>query len=430
MTTKNIKISPLGLLIWSLGALFFMYEFFLRTFVGSVAHQIIPDLHLNAESFATLGTAYYIAYAVMQIPVGILTDKLGLKIVLAAATLLCAVATLLFTHSTGLTTALISRVLMGLGSAFAFVCLLVILVNWFPRKYFGSLSGLSQFVGTMGPILGGGPLIMLMASHHENWRQALSTIAYFGVALSVLVILFVKNKPSNGPQKLIFLQKDRPLALSLKILAKSKQAWFIAIYSAAIYVSIALLGAIWGTEYLQARGLSQSNAATMISLSWLGYAIGCPLLGFVSDTLKRRKPILTFCAIIGFCVTSSILYLPLSQSQLAYGALFFMLGIAASGQNIGFATIAEQVDKKTKATALGLNNGAIMITAALVPAIVSYSIYSTSHGSAHLVTHDFQKGLSIMPLLCFVAFLTSIFLIKETFCKPQKDKIILDTTHH
>lgn len=429
MTTQDIKISPLGLFIWSLGALFFMYEFFLRTFVGSVAHQIIPDLHLNAESFATLGTAYYITYAFMQIPVGILTDKLGVKIVLAVATLLCGMATLLFTHSTGLVTALISRVLMGLGSSFAFVCLLVILINWFPRKYFGSLSGISQFVGTMGPILGGGPLISFITSQHESWRTALSMIAYVGVALSVLVILFVKNKPVNGPQQLVFLQRDRPIMTNLKILAKNKQAWFIAVYSATIYISIALLGAIWGTDYLQTRGLSQQHAATMISLSWLGYAVGCPLLGIISDTLHRRKPILILCAVLGFSVTCSLLFLPLSHSVLAYGILFFMLGIAAAGQNIGFATMAEHVDKKTKATALGLNNAAIMFTAAIIPALVSYSIYLTSHGSSHLTTHDFQAGFSIMPILCFIAFLIALVLIKETFCKPQKDKILLDTKH-
>lgn len=430
MTQHNTKISSLGLFIWLLGAIFFMYEFFLRTFVGSVAYQIIPDLHLNTKSFATLGTAYYITYAIMQIPVGLLTDKLGVKLVLAIATFACAMATFLFTHSTGLVTALISRALMGLGSSFAFVCLLVILINWFPRKYFGTLSGVSQFIGTMGPMLGGGPLIALISSHHEGWRQALTAIAYVGIALSILVILFVKNKPKNGAQRLVLLQSDRPIMTSLKILACNRQAWYIAAYSAAIYISIALLGAIWGTDYLQARGLTQGHAAGMISLAWLGYAIGCPLLGVVSDFIRKRKPALVGCAITALLVTSSLIFLPIKLNLADYSVLFFMLGIAAGGQNIGFAIMAEHVDKKTKATALGLNNAAIMFTAGILPTIVGYSIYASSHGSNHLTPHDFQAGFCIMPVLCIIALLISTFLIKETFCKPQKDKIVLNPAYH
>ena len=82
---EKSPISALGLLIWGLAAFFFLYEFFLRTFIGSVAHQVIHDLRLNAETFAILGSAYYIAYGVMQVPVGILVDKFGVKLIMTFA---------------------------------------------------------------------------------------------------------------------------------------------------------------------------------------------------------------------------------------------------------------------------------------------------------------------------------------------------------
>ena len=112
-----------GLIIWMIAAFFFLYEFFLRTFVGSVAHQIIPQLHLTVEKFALIGSAYYIAYGVMQIPVGILVDKFGVKRVMLFATLMCVFATFLFSHATDFAFAFVSRFLMGFGSSFAFVCL-------------------------------------------------------------------------------------------------------------------------------------------------------------------------------------------------------------------------------------------------------------------------------------------------------------------
>ena len=107
-------VTKLGLIIWLLAALFFLYEFFLRTFIGSIAHQLIPDLHLSAEQFAILGSSYAVTYGIMQIPVGILIDKFGVRFNLAFAALICGLATILFTQIDSFHGALASRVLVGL----------------------------------------------------------------------------------------------------------------------------------------------------------------------------------------------------------------------------------------------------------------------------------------------------------------------------
>ncbi len=419
----------LGIVIWSIAALFFLYEFFLRTFVGSVAHQIIPDLGLNAETFSIIGSAYYVAYAFMQIPVGILADKFGVKINLLFATLICALATWYFANATDFITAFIGRIAMGFGSSFAFVNLLIITITWFPPKYFGFFAGLSQLVGTMGPLLAAGPLIALMKGLDETWRAALTQIAVFGLILAILVLFFVKNKPRDSSLNLIFLSSKEPLKVRMLKLIRNQQALFIALYSAAVYVPIALMGAIWGVDYLQACGLSQAYAANVISISWLGYAIGCPMLGAISDLTKRRKPILLLSALLGVFSTSIILYIHLSNMPWLYIILFFCLGLAAAGQNLGFATIAEHVDFSTRATALGLNNASITLFSAIIPPIASYFIYqAVGNNIAKATPADFAAGLSVMPFLYLLAGLIALTLIKETFCKAQLDTIKLSLT--
>lgn len=424
--TPQSSISLLGFTIWLLAALFFLYEFFLRTFVGSVAHQIIPDLHLNAETFALIGSAYYVAYGLMQLPVGILADKFGVKWIMIFATLVCAIATFLFAHADNFSTAIVSRLLMGFGSSFAFVCLLMIAATWFPREHFGFFAGASQFIGTMGPLLAAGPLVAFLAASHSSWRVTLSQIGMLGIILAVLILLIVKNKPRGEKPTLIYLNKLENIYLKLLMLLRNKQAWCIALYSAMVYVSIALLGAIWGTYYLQACGLSQTSAADIISLAWLGYAIGCPIIGALSDLARRRKPYLIFCSMIGFIVTACITYLPLHSVWL-YGVLFFGLGIAAAGQNIGFAIISEHTGFSTRATALGLNNCLITSFGAFVPPLASVfiNIAARQHGG-DFQSQDFILGFSIMPLVNGLALFISVFLIKETFCKPQKEFIILN----
>jgi MFS family permease len=425
------KVKLLGLFIWGIAAVFFLYEFFLRTFVGSIAHQLIHDLHLNIEQFTLISSAYYLAYGLMQMPVGILADKFGVKKIMIFATLTCALATFLFAHSHSFIEAILGRLFMGFGSSFAFVCLLVIASNWFPKRFFGFFAGASQFIGTMGPVLAGGPLISWLVDSHTSWRFALSSIGAFGIVLAVLSFLFVENKPKGGQNTLLFLSKNESIIIRLKRLFKTKQAWAVAAYSASVYVSIAVMAAVWGTDYLQVVGLPQKSAAYMISIAWIAYAIGCPGFGFLSDLTKRRKPFLTLCALLGLISMSLILYGHFT-SESVYEVLFFMLGLAATGQNIGFAAIAEHTSPNIKASALGLNNGLIILSGAIIPLAVGYLISLSSGGSnaQHLSLHSFIFGLSLLPATYFISLAVSVFLFKETYCKPQKGLVVLEKTHH
>lgn len=421
----DTKVSVIGTIIWLVGAVFFMYEFFLRTFVGTLGHQIIPALHLSPTSFAEIGAAYYVSYAILQVPVGILLDRFGIKLVMTLAVLLCGSSTFLFAHAQGFWLAFLARIFMGFGSSFAFIALLMIVATWFPRKNFALMAGVSQFVGTMGPMLGGGPLVAVMHNLHSSWRVTLSAIAGFGILLGVIIFLVVKTKPRVA-NDVIWLSPSKSIWKEVKALLANKQAWLIAGYSVGVYVSIELLGAVWGTEYLQVRGLSQGLAASMVSTAWLGYAIGCPLVGAISDYMHRRKPILILCALIGVLSSVLIVYLPVIN-PVVYFIAFFCLGVAASGQNIGFATIAEQVDESTKAAALGLNNGSMILSAAIVPMIVGEIISVLSGGhTAHMQPHVFVVALSVMPIMMLSAVVVSVFFLNETYCKPQKSILVLE----
>jgi MFS family permease len=426
MHQNDQKIRVIGVFIWAIAAIFFLYEFFLRTFVGSIASQLIPDLHLNIHQFTFIGSAYYLAYGLMQMPVGVLADKFGVKKIMIFATMACALSTLLFAQAHSFTEALLGRFFMGFGSSFAFVCLLVIVSNWFPKRFFSFFAGISQFVGTMGPVLAGGPLVSWLKYSHINWRYALSSVGAFGIALSLLTFFFVKNKPKSKAGSLLFLAKREPITLRLKRLFKTKQAWVIAVYSAAVYVSIAVLAAVWGTDYLQSVGLTQSNSAYIISIAWIAYAIGCPGFGFLSDLTKRRKPYLILCAVLGLGSTMLMLYGHFT-SKGAYEALFFTLGLAATGQNIGFAAIAEQSTPNIKASAIGLNNGLITLSGAVLPPIIGglISFSSGSNNAQHVPLHSFVFGLSALPIVCLASLLVSVFLVKETYGKTQKGLTVL-----
>ncbi len=122
----NISFTVKGTFIWLICAAFFLYEFLLRTVIGTFQHPIMYDLELTTFQFAILSsTVYLFIYAVMQIPVGLLVDRIGLKKSLLIGASICALSSIGFGLSYGYTTAIFFRFLTGLGSSFGFICLLI-----------------------------------------------------------------------------------------------------------------------------------------------------------------------------------------------------------------------------------------------------------------------------------------------------------------
>lgn len=425
MTADEQKVTLQGFMIWLLASMFFLYEFFLRTFVGSVANQIMDDLSLSAEKFALVSSAYYFTYAAMQIPVGMLVDKFGVRKILVFGTVICAISAFLFAHSTTYTQAFIARLIMGFGSSFAFICLLVIASTWFPRRYFAFFTGTSQFIGTMGPLLAAGPMVKILIATNLSWQELLDLIGVLGLGLLVLIALFVKNKGREGKEAIIYLRREQPFLYYVKRLAKNPQVWYIAIFSALIYTSVSLLGAVWGTAYLESFGISHFTSANIISICWLGYALGCLTFGAYSDKTERRRPVMVFCSVLSVILLFWMILMPI-QTVSFFTVVFLLLGFTSAGQSVAFATIAENVDLATKATALGINNAAITLLGSIIPIITGYLITSARSGlHEELIPQDFTNGFLIMPILYVFSVFIAIFLIKETFCKLQREPIIL-----
>ncbi|MCB1085213.1 MAG: MFS transporter, partial [Chlamydiia bacterium] len=284
MSTQGTKkVHLIGVFIWSLAAGFFLYEFFLRVFVGTLSTQVISGLNLTSQQFALLGLGYYLTYSLMQIPVGILVDRFGAHLLLTIATFLAALGGFWFAYSYGFINGFASRCFMGFGSSFAYVSLLILALNWFPRKYFGLMAGVSNLLGAIGPILAGAPLALLLNAFNGNWRVILAGIGGFGFVLAVIIGLFVRNRPKRESHELIHLDPSSDTLLQkLKSLLTNRQVYPIILFAGFNYVSIPLLGAYWGTSFLQAKGLELKSAATLTSLLWVGLALGAPLIGRIS----------------------------------------------------------------------------------------------------------------------------------------------------
>jgi len=410
-----------GIVVWTFAILFYLYEFFLRVLPATLSLEILHDLNITLVQFSIVASAYYITYACMQIPVGILLDRFGVRVLASIACVVCAMGTFGFAFADDFYNVVIARLLIGFGSSFGFLSLLVLAFNWFPHKYFGLLSGIGQALGCTGPLIAGAPVIWMMGHMHNGWRELFVWIAGFGAILAIGMVLCIRNQPPDLRRGLHFEPRNHHLLRNLKLILKIPQVWITMVYTACIYVSLPLLGAYWGSVYLQTRGLNKEVAGAMISMIWVGLAIGSPLFGMVSDLLKRRKPVLAILGFFGAIVSCVLLFFPI-QSEWGLGAILILIGMAAGGQSLAFALMVEYVPKGLRATAMGANNTAVMLFASLLPPLVTLLIQSDV-GPLHLLaTSDFTRGFLLMPLAFLIAGLIALFATRETFCKSSYKK--------
>tara|TARA_A100000171_G_scaffold47768_1_gene54294 strand:- start:3232 stop:4500 length:1269 start_codon:yes stop_codon:yes gene_type:complete len=411
-----------GVTVWVVCALFFLYEFLLRTVVGTFQHPIMYDLELTSFKFSILSTTTYVLiYGLMQVPVGLIIERFGLKKTLLFACFICVIATFGFAYSTSFIMAVFFRFLTGFGCSFGFICLLVSVYDWLPKKNIAFLLGLSQFFGTMGPMLSAGPLESLSESGHVNWRHVFTLLSMIGFLISILVFFFVENNHEKTGGFTI-LKRPEPVLKTLKTLASQAQPWMVALFSAGAYFSIEYLSENEGRNILISKNFSPSTSAYVITLAWFSYAIGCPLFGYLSDKLQRRR--LMILLTILTCVVSIVMMM-YATTPLMLGIAFVLLGLGGSGQSLGFATIAEHYKKQYLATALGLNNAIMMIFSSLNAPMISLYIDMIKEPEMLRLT-DYTHVLTILLFITGATFIASSLFIKETFCKSQMSFTILD----
>lgn len=417
------ELNKQGIFIWVACALFYTFELMLRTILGTFQAPVSQDLSLTPVSFALLSTtAYFLVYGGMQIPVGIIADKYGLKKSLTIAIFICAISAFAFSYSTEYISALSARILMGFGSSFGFICLLIAVYDWMPKQHYGLFIGLSQFLGTIGPMLAAGPLNSLVEQYHLDWRSVFFRLGLFSIPLATLVILFVKNNVNNT-NKFRIISKPTAIRKNLFSLLRQKQTWVIAFYSALVYFIIEYFSENEGKSFLILNGYGSNFSSYMITTGWMGYAIGCPLLGLLSDLFKRRKLIMCFAAICCLSSMISIIYFPINKTVLMLS--FFFLGIGASGQSIGFAIMAEQCSKTYLALGIGFNNGMIALLTSTIAPIVGWLL--GYHGNAHNLTlSDYHFTFAWVIALISISLILAIFFVKETFCRSTKGYTLIE----
>ena len=413
-------------LIWLLAALFYFYEFLIRISPSVMVGDLAWAFHVDAAALGALSAFYLYAYAPMQIPVGLLMDRYGARRLLTLATAICGIGGIVFGISPGLALADFGRILMGFGSAFAYVGLIFVSSRWFAPSRLPLLVGIGTSFGMLGAVVGEYPIAFAVEAF--GWRETAIGFGIAGLILAVIIYLVLRAAHSAEPPLGIHAANKPHIWKNLANVCRNGQTWVNAIISLCMYATTVAFAGLWAPAFLEATyAMSRSAAGGFSAAIYLGWLIGGPIVTYLAMITGRRRTFLLIGSLFGFCTIALVVYVSHLEPIVLF-LLLFLTGIFSSCQVITFSLAVELNDRRAKGSAAALTNFLVMLAGSglqpLVGTILDLSA-GTPRSSAILIytINDFRLALTVFPASFLVALIFCFFLRSSR--KARKGELIV-----
>lgn len=415
MTNKS-KVACTLYLSWLAIAVFYFYQYILRVVPGVLVTDLRETFLLTAEQFSTLGAFYLYAYALCQIPLGIIVDYIGVRKTVLASVLLCIAGTFLLAYAPNTGLLQLSRVLVGLGSASAFMCALKVVVDNLPAGKRGLLMGATLTMGTVGAFLSGKSVAMM--SDHFGWRSTISYVAYLGIVLFFFVFIFLKDTRKDI---LVPVSKKlmKNIGTSIVEVLKTRSILVYALLAIGTYTPLSVLADLWGVSFLmQKYALTRTQAAETTTMMYLGIALGCLIIPWLSERYHFLNRSIRLCVFGVFSIFALLIYGP-ALSLLTLKIMLIFMGAFCGAEMLCFTGASYYSTVRNAGTTLGIVNTFNMLGGGLLQQFIGWILDQQwsgavdANGMRLYDTHQYTMALSVLLLVIFVCCVLSLRLPKD-----------------
>lgn len=421
MIREKLTYSIRAWSIWFLSAVFMFYKYAIEVSPSVMTGTLMQAFHISGMELGNLAASYFYAYLLLQIPAGLLLDKFGPRKTTTIAIFLCAIGSLIFARADSLILAGIGRFLTGMGAAFAVVNCLKLIANWFPFRQFAFMAGLMMTVAMLGAVGGQAPLAIFIQK--VEWRYAMELIGIAGLVLAVIFWIVVRDKAPDHKREKHIVPSKLSLFDSIKKIFQNPQSWWLSIYSGFAFAPVMVFGGLWGVSFIrEAFKLTHHSSAQMVSIIFIGFAIGAPIFGWFSDWLGRRRIVMLWGTALALVAISAVIYVS-GLSVYLLGFLLFVFGFSISSFLLCFTMIREVNVPIFAATAIGFMNAFDALLGALSDPLTGKLL--DLHWDGNLVegarvfsVDAYQIVFIILPIYLLVS-LFILLKVKETHCKPS-----------
>jgi MFS family permease len=390
---------------WGFTVLFYFLEYAVRSCPAVMIPELEGSFHTTALGISAILGAYYYTYSTMSLVAGAALDRLGAKRTVPVGAAILGIGCLFFSGGSVLAGD-VGRLLQGAGSAFAFTGAVYLASHGFSARYLATAIGATQCVGMLGGSAGQfvvGPIIEHGLGIHTIW------IGFGIIILANAVLLYLATpKEQSGPHT-----QEGGIGSVLtpyKIVFSNPQSYLCGIIAGLMFAPTTIGDMIWGVASFQKDlQVPFHNAVVIASMVPLGWVFGCPLLGWLSDRIGRRKPVIIGSAAVMILAGLQLALKPLPMPP---HVAMFIFGVASGAAMIPYSVIKEVNPDNVKGSATGGINFLVFAITAFLGPVYAKHIGKGIGTSMDLHLH-FQKGAFFWIACCAAAIVVSFFL-RET----------------
>ncbi|MFC4439341.1 MULTISPECIES: MFS transporter [Natrialbaceae] len=420
----RLRVDPLRRrwLLWGTLGIVFLLVNVHRLSSAVLAEKLMVAFGTTGAQLGTLHAVFFWVYAVMQIPTGILADRIGPRLTAAAGAAVMSVGAIWFALADGYLVAILARGLVGLGSSVVFVCILRFCANWYRADEFATMSGATFAVAGIGGVLSTTPLAVAVDA--VGWRSAIGWLGVVGLVAAVLVFALVRNTPADAGLEPLEGVPTQPtltnaeLESHLSTVLRDRWVWVLSLMLfCASGLNLTLFG-LWGVPYVrQTYGVSVAYASVFTLIGGVGGILGPPAIGWLSDRLGRRVELMVAG---GFCyvVCLAVLAVAGDPPLVVVGSAFFLTGALLGAFLLCYPIVKERHPSSASGISTGTINGAGFFGAALLPTLMGWALdaYWTGEyvGGARVYSETgYRVAFGIATVAGVIAFACAIWVYRH-----------------
>ncbi len=411
---------PKGILITGLLCFFTMLQFFLQGSLSIMSNEVKLDFDLDAASMSILSSAFFYSYILLQVPVGLILDRFGMKKTCFLALILMGLSCFAFAVTSKFYLACLFRVVMGIGASFGFIAMLRSIKLYFPANRFILVMSIVEAIGMIG--VASLNVLFSYVKDFSGWR---SSIVISGLLSFLLAFLWSRldlgHELSDAHNDSDSTHSASMLSIWRKV-ASYRLVWFNGLFAALLYSIITVFVALWGIPYTEKLyQISTTEAASLVALIYIGLAMGSLCLFYVISILNI-KLVLRSGTLASVVFLAWYIYFPPQEIELAY-LILFLVGFSCSVYQLAFGIVAENVPKNVQSTAGGVTNMLCMVGAPILQPLIGFALTLSQGGvmdGYETYGVDQYRSAFIVLMLCLAfAFWVSWFV----FPNVQENKV-------
>ncbi len=298
----------------------YFLSFFFRNVNAVISRDLAQEFSLAPSDLGFLTATYLLAFAVVQLPLGVLLDRSGPRRVCAALTCVAAAGALVFALARDFSMLSAGRALIGLGLSAGLMGAIKAFTLWFPLSRLATLNGLYLAAGGIGGFAATAPAEAIIGPF--GWRALFWVLFALSLAAAALVYFVVPEKPLPGRGETLRAQ----FAAFRRIFA-SGTFWRIVTPFVICHGCYLALQGLWlGPWLYDVAGLPRAAVGGYLFVTAFAYTFGSVFFGVAADSLARRGlPRLTMfklgmlVALAMFCLMAAGITTGLALTLAVYG---------------------------------------------------------------------------------------------------------------